>query len=234
MAHYYPVLLNLEGRRCLVVGGNAMAAEKALSLREAGAVVTVQAQVLVDSLTQAVLEGKLEWRPRAWEPGDLEGFFLVVAAPSDRSINTQIRMEAEERRVLINALDDPPNCGFIFPSVHRQGDLIVSVSTSGTAPALAVRIREKMGAELGPAYAEFLNMAREYRDAITTQLAAFPPRRALWYRIVDSDIVSLLKRGEPDLARSLFERLLAEAGIVVETSHKQPSSQKGDADERAA
>lgn len=232
MAYFYPVLLNLEGRRCLVIGGNAMAAEKALGLCAAGARVSVQAETLVDELTEASLLERITWIPRAWAPGDLAGYFLVVCAPDDRGVNARVYAEAEERGILFNALDDPPHCGFIFPSVHRQGDLVVAVSTSGTAPALAVRIRQAMGAELGPEYGAFLAMAREYRDAITSQIADFAPRRALWYRIVDSEIVPLLKRGDASGARSLFERLLAEAGVTMDSSNKQQP--KGESDERAA
>lgn len=214
MPYYYPVFLNLEGRRCLVIGGNGMATEKALGLHAAGARVTVLAEAVSEELAEAALLGHVDWRPRAWRPGDLEGFYLVVCAPDDRSINGAIHQEAEARGILFNALDDPPHCGFIFASVHRQGDLVMAISTSGVAPALGVQLRRCLGELLGPQYAEFLAMAREYRDAITTQLPAFVPRRALWYRIVDSDIIPLLKQRDETAARALFEGFLREAGIT--------------------
>lgn len=213
MPCYFPVFLNLEGRRCLVIGGSRLAAEKAFSLRACGARVTVVSDTLVDELAEAALLGQVQWLRRDYQPGDLEGFFLAVAAPDDRSINGAIFREAEQRGVLFNALDDPPHCQFIFPSVHRQGDLVLAISTAGVAPALAVRLRQRFGAELGPEYDEFLRLAAEYRNDITEQLPQFPPRRDLWYRIVDSDIVNLIRQGRADEARTLLERLLEEAGV---------------------
>jgi siroheme synthase-like protein len=230
MPYYYPVFLNLEGRRCLVIGGNGIAAEKALGLVEAGARVTVVAEQVRDEIAEAALLGQLEWMARAWQPGDLEGFYLAVCAPDDRGINGAVHAEAERYGVLFNAIDDPPHCGFIFASVHRQGDLVMAVSTSGVAPALGVRIRRCFGELLGPEYDAFLRMAKEYREAITTQLPAFPPRRDLWYRIVDSDILSLLRAGNETTAREHFERFLREAGIMpvrksAETMEKETSNE---------
>ncbi|MDZ7636961.1 MAG: bifunctional precorrin-2 dehydrogenase/sirohydrochlorin ferrochelatase [Bryobacterales bacterium] len=213
MPCYFPVFLNLEGRRCMVIGGSRLAAEKAFSLRACGARVTVAAEVLVDELAEAALLGQVAWIRRQYLPGDMDGFFLVVSAPDDRSINAAIFREAEQRGILFNALDDPPHCQFIFASVHRQGDLVLAISTAGVAPALAVRLRQRFGAELGPEYDAFLRLASEYRDDITTQIPAFPPRRDLWYRIVDSEIVNLLKVGRAEEARALLEQFLQEAGV---------------------
>lgn len=216
MPSYFPIFLNLEGRRCLVIGGNRMAAEKAMSLHAHGARVTVAAETMVDELTEAAMLGRVNWMRRDYRGGDLEGYFLAVSAPDDRSVNAQIFREAEERGVLFNALDEPPHCQFIFPSVHRQGDLVVAISTAGIAPALAVRLRERFGAELGPEYAAFLRLASEYRGDITTQLPDFARRRELWYRIVDSEIVELLKAGRALEARDAFENLLHAEGVQRE------------------
>lgn len=213
MPSYFPIFLNLEGRRCLVIGGNRHAAEKAMALSACGARVTVAAATMVDELTEAALLGEIEWIRRDYCPGDLKGYFLAVAAPDDRGTNAEIFREAEERGVLFNALDDPPHCQFIFPSVHRQGDLVLAIGTSGAAPALAVRLRERFGKELGPEYAAFLRLAGEYRGVITSQLPDFAERRGLWYRIVDSDILGLLEAGRANEARHLFENLLQAAGV---------------------
>lgn len=213
MPCYFPVFLNLEGRRCLVIGGSRLAAEKAFSLRACGARVTVVSETLVEELAEAALLGQVQWIRRHYQAGDLEDFFLAVAAPDDRRINGAIYREAQQRGVLFNALDDPPHCQFIFPSVHRQGDLVLAISTSGVAPALAVRLRQRFGAELGAEYDEFLRLAAEYRDDITGQLPEFPPRRELWYRIVDSEIIDLIRQGHAHEARALFEQFLEQAGV---------------------
>ncbi|MCZ2156180.1 MAG: bifunctional precorrin-2 dehydrogenase/sirohydrochlorin ferrochelatase [Bryobacterales bacterium] len=212
MPSYFPVLLNLEGRRCLVIGGGLAAAEKALGLSAAGARVTVLASSIVEELGEAVMLGHVVWVRRDYRPGDLDGYFLVVATTGSEQ-NEAIFVEAEERGVLMNALDDPRHCRFIFPSVHRQGDLVLAVSTSGVAPALAVRLRERFGAELGPQFDSFLQLARQYRGEIARQLDESSSRRELWYRIVDSEIVDFLRDGRMEEARGLFESLLRSAGV---------------------
>ncbi len=213
MPSYFPIFLNLERRRCLVIGGNRHAAEKALSLDASGARVTIVAATIVDELAEAVMLGQVQWIRREYRPGDLEGYFLAIAAPEERGVSAAIFREAEERGVLFNALDDPPHCQFVFPSVHRQGDLVLAIGTSGVAPALAVRLRERFGKDLGPEYAAFLRLAGEYRGVITSQLPDFSERRSLWYRIVDSEIFELLKAGRARDAQVLFENLLQAAGV---------------------
>lgn len=181
MRNGYPVVLDLNGKRCLVFGEGREAEEKTRGLREAGA--------LVDVLT------------RPFQPGDLAGYFLAVAAGPDRSANTAIFEEGERLGVIVNCLDDPERCRFIFPSVHRQGELIVAVSTQGVAPALAVRIRERLQRELGPEYAKLLALLREVRHRFSGQ-------RELAYRLVDSEALTLLREGRDEEARAELERLL--------------------------
>jgi precorrin-2 dehydrogenase/sirohydrochlorin ferrochelatase len=181
MEHGYPVVMDLAGKRCLVLGTGREAEEKSEGLREAGAV--------VERIT------------RPFQPGDLAGFFLAVAAGPDRTANAAIFAEAEQRGVLVNCIDDPPHCRFIFPSVHRQGDLVVAISTQGVAPALAVRIRERLQSELGPEYAKLLLLLRLLRER-------FAGNRELAYKLVDSAALDLLRRGRDEEAKEALERLL--------------------------
>jgi siroheme synthase-like protein len=110
--------------------------------------------------------------------------------------------------VLVNSVDDPEHCRFSFGSVHRQGDLTIAISTNGVAPALAVRLRERLAREIGPEYQEFLQMLREVRDEIGSRIADFSARRALWYRIIDSDILDKLRAGQRDEAERTLRSML--------------------------
>ena len=212
-AGYYPVLLDLRGRRAVVVGGGAVAETKVGPLVDAGAAVTVVAPALTPGLALRAREGGLAHVPRAYVAGDLEGAYLAIAATDDPDVNHAVHAEAESRGVLINVVDDPPYCGFILPSILRRGDLVVAVSTSGNAPALAVRIRERIERELGDEYARFLALAGALRKPLAAQYPDFQVRKRLWYRLVDSDVLALLRAGDE---RRALERIFEIMGVSVE------------------
>ena len=187
MSFRYPVVLDLEGRLCLVIGAAYGAEEKVRGLGEAGAVVT---------------------RKTDFMDGDLEGFFLVIAATGDAQQNARIAAEAGRRGILFNAVDDPPNCGFILPAIHRQGDLTVAISTGGRCPAVAVRLRDRIAREIGPEYERLVKMLGELRREIAARVPDFEERRRLWYRLADSEALALLREGAPEQAQSVLRELV--------------------------
>ena len=149
---YYPVMLDLRGRRVLFVGGGWETEAKVRGLLEAGAEVTLLSPFEHPGLEPLVHSGRISWLRRGYRRGDLAGFRLCFAHPPDRSLNALIAREARERGVWLNAVDDPAHCDFILPAVHRQGDLVIAVSTGGAAPALGVRIKQRLAEEYGPEY----------------------------------------------------------------------------------
>jgi siroheme synthase-like protein len=207
MSHYYPVLLDLRGRTCVVIGGGTIATGKVEGLLEAGASVTVIAPQLSASLAALAAAGRVRHLARAYQPGDLAEAFLAVGATDDRAANAAVWAEAQARNLLFNAVDDVPHCNFIAPSILRQGDLTVAISTSGKAPALAVRLKEKLAPELGPEYARFLELAGDLREGLAAAVPDFEARKALWYRLVDSDVLALLKSGDEPAARARIAEL---------------------------
>lgn len=186
MRHGYPVVLDLETRRCLVVGGGRAAELRVEELLAAGAEVTVEAAALTPRLAELAAGGALRWVARDYQSGDAEGFLLIVAAREGRELNHEIFAEAERRGALVNCYDDPEHCRFAFPSVHRQGDLVIAISTNGKCPAMAVRLRERFQDEFGPAYAAFLRRAGKLRTRLADRVPEFDRRRQLWFRRVDS------------------------------------------------
>lgn len=199
--HYYPILLDLREREVVVVGGGPAAEEKCLALLEAGARVTLVAPEVTPRLAELAGAGTLRHLAREYRPGDLAGAFLALGTLRDEEINGALRSEAEERRVPLNVLDVPPLCSFIAPSVLRRGDLILSISTSGRAPALAVRLRQRLGRLLGDEYARFLALAGRLRAPLQDRFPGFVERRRRWYELVDSEVLDLLRRGEEEAAR---------------------------------
>ena len=154
MPRYFPLFVDLDGYRCLVVGGGPVAERKARALLDCGARVVVVSPVVTPALASLAAGGRLEHRARPFLAGDVRGCRLVVAAtggPADRAVVAAAR----RRRVLVNAVDRPAWCDVIVPSVLRRGELQIAVSTGGRSPALARDIRRRLeplfGQELGKA-----------------------------------------------------------------------------------
>ena len=164
MGFALPITLDLTGRRAVVVGGGVVGEEKARTLLEAGALVTVISERFCDGLRELARRGELVLLHRAYLPGDLEGAFLAVAATNSPHINARIHAEAGERHVLLNAVDDPDHGNFAFPAVVRRGDLQVAVSTGGRAPALARWIGRLLSRSLGPEYGDLVDVAARVRQ----------------------------------------------------------------------
>ncbi len=202
---YYPAMLNLNGRAVLFIGGGWETAIKVRGLLEVGARVT-----LYSEHTHPELEGLagITWHRRAYQPGDMAGFWLVMSHPVDKAFNHAVFDEAEACGILCNCVDDPERCHFILPSVVRRGDLVIGVSTSGTAPALGVRIKQRLAATYGPEYAAFLDVLRELRPGITAGFANFETRKHLWYKLVDSEALTLVSAEQTQAAREVLTGLL--------------------------
>jgi precorrin-2 dehydrogenase/sirohydrochlorin ferrochelatase len=204
----FPVFLDLSGKKCLVTGEGLEVPAKVQALVDASANVTYvnpSAGPMIETLAAA---GLIEWKQRNFQAGDLTDCFLAI---TDHDDNSEIFQLAEEQRVLCNAVDDPKNCRFSFGSVHRQGDLTIAISTNGSAPALAVRLREWLQHEVGPEYGALLALLKEVRQQITERIPEFDARRELWYRIVDSDVLALLREGRTEQVYAEIHDMIEDA-----------------------
>jgi siroheme synthase-like protein len=204
----YPIFLDLSGKKCLVVGEGHEVASKVQGLAEAGAKVVYANPRAEPAIAALAAAGRISWERRDFEERDLDECFLAITDSED---NPKIFELAEKRRVLVNAADDPEHCRFSFGSVHRQGDLTIAISTNGVAPALTVRLRERLEREIGPEYADLLQMLKEVRGEIGERVADFSTRRALWYRIIDSEILDDLRAGRHENAQRALRQMIKEA-----------------------
>ena len=126
MCQRFPLFLDLTGLAALVVGGGTVASRRAAVLQSFGARVTVIAPAL-----SAAMEGVVHI-PRPYQPGDLEGAFLAIAATDDRAVNHAVFLEAKERGILVNVCDCPEECGFFFPAICRTDTLVAGVVGDGS------------------------------------------------------------------------------------------------------
>ena len=216
MPQHYPVYLDLRDRPCFVVGGCAMAEEKARGLLNAGARVTVLSLEVTAGLAELAGEGRLAHRPRPFKPGDLSNAVLAIVVNQDRETVAAVWEETRGRNVLVNTLDDVPYCDFIAPAIVRRGDLAVAISTGGKAPVLAVRLRQRLEKELGEEHARFLDLAGAVRAPLARRWPDFATRRDLWYRLVDSDVLDLLRSGDEPRALDRFEEILGVRPVGTE------------------
>ena len=158
----FPIFVKLEGRPVLLVGAGPVGESKVGGLLSAGAVVTVVAPDATPVIRKLADDGKLVWRQREFNPNDLNGVALVVAAVP-REVARAVYEEAQIRNVLVNSVDDPDNCDFYYPAVVNRGDLQIAISTAGHSPALAQRIRIELEQQFGPGYEAWIRQLGEAR-----------------------------------------------------------------------
>ena len=208
MTAFYPVFLDLRGRRAVVIGGGAVAEQKVHGLVGAGAHVTVVSTDVTPALGALARRNAIEHKRRPYRRGDLKGAWLAIAATDDRGTNGAVWAEAEQLGVPLNAVDDLEHCSFIAPAVHRKGDITVAVSTAGKSPALAVRLRQRIARLVGRAEARLCELLGELRPGLAERVPDTPARTALWYRIVDSDVIDFVRRGDIEGARGRMAELV--------------------------
>ena len=134
---YYPIFLNIRGKRCVVVGGGPVALRKVNILLEHEANVEVISPELCPELSQLAKSRAIQVLQRNYNGGDLQGVFIAIAATDDGEINNKVAEEARAKGVLVNVVDDLEHSDFIVPSQFRRGDIAIAVSTAGKSPALA-------------------------------------------------------------------------------------------------
>ena len=211
MSFGYPVMLELAGRRCVVIGAQAIREGKVEGLLAAGADDVLVVDPGVGDRFDAV--GGVAVERRAWRPADLDGAFLVIASAGDVVARAAIAREARARRALVNMVDDIPNCDWAAPAVVRRGDLVLAIGTGGASPAAARLVRERLEAEFGEEWTEILRIVGGVRRDTIAALPDFAERASRWHEALDLDeAAALVRAGRGDeLAARLRDRLLREA-----------------------
>src|SRR5262245_40798625 len=225
----FPIFIKLFGRRALVVGAGPVAESKLDGLSAAGARITVVAPVATRGVREKAERGELEWVPRPFEPADLEGAALVVAAvPAD--VAASVFAEARRRNVLCNSVDDPIHCDFYYPAVVTRGDFQIAISTAGHSPALAQRLRIDLERQFGPDFGEWVRQLGEARRELMASdmepaerrqqlhaMAAESPRGDERPGGALSGVVYLVGAGpgDPELLTLKALRILGQADVVL-------------------
>ena len=216
--NYYPVMLDVRGRSAIVIGGDQIAAEKAAALAASGARVSALSPEFGAEMLTLAERGQVTLRSKGYEPGDLDGAFVVVAATNDAGMIEAIWQETQRRGQPVNIVDVPRYCSFILPSVLRRGKLTVAVSTEGASPSLAKRIRQQLEEVLPPAYEAYINLAALARAHLRRQGVSYAVRDEFFREFMASSILSLLDAGEIAQALTMISALLQSYGVEVSVS----------------
>jgi precorrin-2 dehydrogenase/sirohydrochlorin ferrochelatase len=193
-ARLFPMILKLGGRPCLVVGAGTVAESKITSLIEADAQVLVVAPDATPGVRSWAQAKRVEWRQRAFQPSDLDGMFIVVAATSSTELHKRIFQEATQRGVLCNIVDVPELCDFYYPAVVQRGELQIAVSTSGQSPALAQRLRIELEKQFGPEYEAWLEYLGKARDKLQSQELDPEQRKRLLHELSSQEAFEAFQR----------------------------------------
>ena len=197
---FYPVFVELAGRRCVVVGGGAVAEAKIEGLLAAGARVTVVSPALTPGLAALASAGRVHHDAREYRDGDLAGAALAIAATGTQEVSAAVASEGVRRGVWVNAADDPDHCDFILPAVVRRGSLAVAVSTGGVSPALAATVRDELASHLGEEYAALADLAGDVRRELRAERHTVSARE--WREALrDAELRRLVIAGRRTAAR---------------------------------
>jgi precorrin-2 dehydrogenase / sirohydrochlorin ferrochelatase len=206
---FYPMFVDLEGRRVLVVGGGPIATEKVEKLVEHGASVRLVSPEITPELRTMVESGALlEFHHRPYEPADLDGCFLVIAATNLDAVNRMVWQDAEALNILCNVVDVPPMCNFIVPSIVRRGELALAISTGGASPVVAKHIRRELEEAYGREWEALVDLLRELRDDLKVRYLDMPSRRDAVEALMQTDIIQRLAGGDEDGTRAFARRVL--------------------------
>lgn len=209
MAHLYPIYVNLAGKKCLIVGGGQVAERKAATLLEHEAKILIVSPKVTDDIQFWSAKGIIDWQQAVFRPQHLEGIFLVFIATDDPGLNQSVAELCREKAILVNAVDDPPNCDFYVPSILRRGSLCLAVSTEGKSPLLAAKLRRELEEIISPEYEEWLEILGDLRERLKKSDLNISARKRILEAVVYSDLMDLLKEAKRDQIEERIEQCMS-------------------------
>jgi uroporphyrin-III C-methyltransferase/precorrin-2 dehydrogenase/sirohydrochlorin ferrochelatase len=217
---FLPIFQVVRDKACLVAGGGRTAERKVGSLLRGGAAVTVVSPELTSGLARRVQADEIRHLERRFEPGDMTGAKLVIAATDDRVVNRRIAELAREQDIPVNVADDPDACTFLLPSVIDRDPVVVAVSTGKASPVLARLLRTRLESVIPAGYGRLGELCARYRDRVKARFSDERDRRRFWDRVLEGAVAERIFSGQIEEAEAAIERELAlrlmqQADVVV-------------------
>ncbi|WP_319406499.1 bifunctional precorrin-2 dehydrogenase/sirohydrochlorin ferrochelatase [uncultured Desulfosarcina sp.] len=205
---YYPVNLDINGRRCLVVGAGRVGARKVDTLVQCGAVVTVVSLEVSPAVAQLAAKKVITLKQRPYRSSDVEGMFLIIGATDDETLNRQISTDAARCNLLCNIADRPEICNFILPAIVRRGDFVLAISTAGKSPAFAKHIRKRLETQFGPEYGILLDLMGAIRNKLLADAHEPEVHKPLFEQLIDGGLLALVKSQKIAQIDQLLKKVL--------------------------
>ena len=184
---YFPFMIELNNERCLIAGGGTVAYRKVCSMLEFGAVVTVVSPEFCPELLElAEHPARLTLIKRCVQPQDIDGAFVVIMATDDEKVNHEMAELCRQQRILVNVADVKADCGFYFPAIIKDKEVVISVSTGGQSPVLAGTIKRNIESHLGRSYGDIAERMGELREQIKAQIDGEEERKKAFQQMVRS------------------------------------------------
>jgi len=217
---YLPIFTNLSGKAVLLVGGGHVALRKARTLLSAGAVLTVVSHQFEAEFYDWQQQQLARLIQGDFAPEQLPGHWLVLAATDDDAVNAAVHQAATARQIWVNTVDDQDKCEFIFPSIIDRSPILVAISSGGTAPVLARRLREKLETLLPQHLGPLAELVGRFRGKVQQKLQGFAERRQFWEQVFNSNVVSLvqtqqLAAAETELQQALQDHQSSKGEVYV-------------------
>jgi uroporphyrin-III C-methyltransferase / precorrin-2 dehydrogenase / sirohydrochlorin ferrochelatase len=212
---YFPIFLTLKNQDCLVVGAGEIAARKIELLARAGAKITVVAKKISPHVSNLEASCKLSLLQKSFTPDDLNGFKLVVSATDNRETNQLVAKTADELNILVNVVDNPDLCSFIFPAIIDRSPIIAAVSSGGAAPVLARLLRAKIESIIPPAYGRLAQLAEKFRNDVKKHIKEPSQRRIFWENIFQGSVAELIFAGNEQGAEQQLQQALIQKNDSV-------------------
>ncbi|WP_394193353.1 siroheme synthase CysG [Pseudoalteromonas atlantica] len=205
---YLPIFTKLDNKPVLVVGGGEVALRKCRAFLKARASVTLVAPWFCDELKEHAQNNEVTLIDAYFEESHLEGKMLVIAATDNDAVNNNVFELANAKNVFVNVVDDQPKCTFIFPSIVDRDPITIAISSAGTAPVLARRLREKLETLIPQHIGPLATLVGGFRDKVKQRFKHFADRRQFWEGVFDSSVVSKVQSGDTQSAMAQLEQLL--------------------------
>lgn len=205
---FFPVFMNIQQQRCLVVGGGEVAARKVDLLIKAGGHVLVIAPELHPALGQLLEQGKIEYHSRNFEAKDIENSKLIISATNDSSVNEQVSQLARQAGIPVNVVDAPALCSFIVPSIIDRSPVMVAVSSGGSSPVLARLLRTKLETLIPSSYGRLASLLEGYRSKVKAAFSNTRDRRRFWEVILQGPVTELMFSGRDKQAQAVLEKAI--------------------------
>jgi len=211
MAKYFPILVNIKNKKCVIVGGGSVGERKINTLLKYGAKITLISPETTDKIKELINRGKINYINREYKKGDLYGAFLVVAATSSSKINRQI---AKDAHYLVNIVEkgdfqqNMNNISYIVPAIYEKNHLTIAISTD--FPALSKFLKDEIAQNYGKEFAKYLKYLKKIRREIKQKIADNKKRQKIFRKIASKKIVSILRQKCFEEAKREIEKIINE------------------------